>query len=1315
MFALLVLFTGGVWGQSADGLWDVSRGVTITASSGGGWNSLSNMFGANLPSPEAGVAFFRDDRPAGFAHFVEWRTPVAVRLRAFRLLAKDDPADNPGDRGFSQFRLYARVAGETNFTLLQQYSPGNPYPGNSVNYSNNVAAVVAREFRAEFVQYAGSNSPGPRILELEGYGDWNPCQTPPAGLYAWWPAEGNAEDVVGGANGTLLGATFGVGVRGQAFEFHGADAVMMPGYSYSAEYGDFSIEGWLKTTSTNDYSTVVSFDVYNPALYVMRGGELYLYPAVHMSSVGGFNDGRFHHFALVRQNGIFTYYKDGVAAGSTYTTLPLYLWPDDFVVGWDGSVADYFTGLIDELSLYARALTPAEVQSLYAAGAAGKCWSTVAILQQPVSQTVYAGGTARFAVAATNSEPLTYQWYFENEPIPGAEGPVLVVTNAQRSDMGYYFVVVRDQYSGVASESVYLEVIPGCVRMGEGMVAWWEAESNALDSASVNHGLLLNGAGFAAGKRGLAFRLDGVNDYVQAPAAASLSITGALSIEAWIYATNVNPAQVIVSKYNGAFNRTSWGLQILNGGVQFYISADGTPLVAALAETEAGILAPNSWTHLVAVFDPDWQVMRIFINGWEQPVFVRQYWPVNIYSLFDSAEPVRLGACADDATGALAGFFGGLLDEVTLYNRALWDDEIYQLFEADAAGKCRPPIILQQPQSVTVAPGASATFSVAVSGLPPFQYQWRLNAEAIPGATNATWTVTNAQPASAGNYTVVVHDLSGAAFSQPATLSLNIPSLAFADHFANRQVITLTQNTLSGVGRGSNLTATREPGEPLHAGEYGVNSVWITFISPVAGIARFSLEGSSFDTLLAAYTGNNLATLTPVAWDDDSAGFLASEILFNVEAGTPYHLAVDGWWGAAGDIVLNWNIEATSDLLPRWNNRTTSIVTAEGASVDLNLDILLASAVEWYFNGVPFSNAFQLDLNGVNESQIGTYYARLVQDGRRVSSQPIDVQYNRIDGRADSRFAARDKFQDSFDPSLFHQAGLRQAGRKPLVRASGPTRGHVGTQVFNTFGASAEEGEPIHCGVVGGASRWFSYQAPERGTLTIHTGGSDFDTILAVYFVPGNVPPNSFDELVSVACDNNGYTNNLSFVRFVADSNMVYYIAVDGVGGATGIAKINYELASLPEIIQQPQSLTAPQGSSPSLAVTATGTNLLYQWRLESANMAGATNRVLVLTNIQPAAAGRYRVVVSNSAGAVTSSVAMVDVVSQLVHQWRRSNGLFRLELTNLSTNRLLKVQGSANLSNWVDLLSTNLSRTTFDYTPPATSNRLFLRALQTR
>src|SRR5205823_11949611 len=123
------------------------------------------------------------------------------------------------------------------------------------------------------------------------------------------------------------------------------------------------------------------------------------------------------------------------------------------------------------------------------------------------------------------------------------------------------------------------------------------------------------------------------------------------------------------------------------------------------------------------------------------------------------------------------------------------------------------------------------------------------------------------------------------------------------NNFASATAITGTTATITG----SNVGANKESGEPVHAGNSGGKSVWWTWTATAAGTVTIDTLGSSFDTLLAVYTGSSVSGLTLVKANDDSAagGTLTSKVSFTVTAGTTYRIAVDGYGGVSGNISLN--------------------------------------------------------------------------------------------------------------------------------------------------------------------------------------------------------------------------------------------------------------------------------------------------------------------------------------------------------------------------------------------------------------------------
>src|SRR5204862_7947376 len=81
------------------------------------------------------------------------------------------------------------------------------------------------------------------------------------------------------------------------------------------------------------------------------------------------------------------------------------------------------------------------------------------------------------------------------------------------------------------------------------------------------------------------------------------------------------------------------------------------------------------------------------------------------------------------------------------------------------------PVLTTQPQSISVAEGNAASFSVTANGLQPLSYQWRKNTNNISGATNSTYTIPVVSPGDAGNYSVVVSNSAGSATSNNAVLT----------------------------------------------------------------------------------------------------------------------------------------------------------------------------------------------------------------------------------------------------------------------------------------------------------------------------------------------------------------------------------------------------------------------------------------------------------------------------------------------------------------------------------------------------------------
>jgi hypothetical protein len=77
---------------------------------------------------------------------------------------------------------------------------------------------------------------------------------------------------------------------------------------------------------------------------------------------------------------------------------------------------------------------------------------------QPSNQISAVGNAIGLNAIATNGQPITYQWYHENNPIPGAIGTNLVLLSLSNSDAGHYWVVASNAVAGAYSQvaNIYL-------------------------------------------------------------------------------------------------------------------------------------------------------------------------------------------------------------------------------------------------------------------------------------------------------------------------------------------------------------------------------------------------------------------------------------------------------------------------------------------------------------------------------------------------------------------------------------------------------------------------------------------------------------------------------------------------------------------------------------------------------------------------------------------------------------------------------------------------------------------------------------------
>jgi hypothetical protein len=486
------------------------------------------------------------------------------------------------------------------------------------------------------------------------------------------------------------------------------------------------------------------------------------------------------------------------------------------------------------------------------------------------------------------------------------------------------------------------------------------------------------------------------------------------------------------------------------------------------------------------------------------------------------------------------------------------------------------PEIVSFPTDQNVAPGETITLVAEVTGRTPLRYKWFQNDQRIK-VDGPILVIENFDAKDAGKYQLVVENRAGRDQSQRISIELDIPTVVAGDNFADR----LSLPGESGRVKVSNLGATREAGEPRHANKRSNHSVWFSYVAGAQGLVEISTIGADFDTLLAVYTGTELGNLVDVANDEDRGGKLTSELRFRAEPDQEYIIVVDGFNQNEGTAVLTWGFDRTVVInVPRFSVQPAERVARPGSEVNFTATFRGPQpdglTLQWFFNGNPIEGATspQLRVESIGPSEVGKYWAEATVGNLKAESDRATLALaarRAVNALVIPEVKVESKFADLF----FSFAGanaqaLQPQRRRPIRLAASLATGFSGAQIFNTFGAVKELGEPDHCDIPGGASQWFAYQPPIDGVVGMSTDGSDFDTVMAVYTTDSS----DFSSLTEVTCDNDSGLDGLdSLVTFDVIANTIYYVAIDGVEAATGVVELTYAMDLPLEI-----SLTATAG-----------------------------------------------------------------------------------------------------------------------------------------
>jgi hypothetical protein len=383
------------------------------------------------------------------------------------------------------------------------------------------------------------------------------CTAPPTGLVAWWPGEGNADDLIGAHHGVPgPGVSYGPGKVGNAFRFvdSAESYILLPNTpAFQPASNQLTIAAWVKP----DFSGTLNLMDHIIAKRDACGGEAYSYSFAIIKGVGGYptgsfglgmlpqipwiastnripDDGQFHHVAVTyngdKTNDNCVLYLDGQIAGGGDGpgTIP--------VTGFGPTIGrltpcGYYSKMdLDELAFFDRELSSAEIQAIFAASSAGMC-------------------------------------------------------------------------------------PPQCVSPPSDLVGWWPGEGHFFDLVGGNHGVPLGNVTFAQAEVGRGFRFNGDGSAIFIPPspATDVGAQAGLTVEAWLQPVGSRLIMWFSWAAEGEFSYGPFGYLRENNSAFFSIV--DTLGTWHTIETQPNTVVLGEMQQLALTYDKASGVAAIYRNG----------------------------------------------------------------------------------------------------------------------------------------------------------------------------------------------------------------------------------------------------------------------------------------------------------------------------------------------------------------------------------------------------------------------------------------------------------------------------------------------------------------------------------------------------------------------------------------------------------------------------------------------------------------------------------------------------------------------------
>jgi hypothetical protein len=542
--------------------------------------------------------------------------------------------------------------------------------------------------------------------------------------------------------------------------------------------------------------------------------------------------------------------------------------------------------------------------------------------------------------------------------------------------------------------------------------------------------------------------------------------------------------------------------------------------------------------------------------------------------------------------------------------------------------------LITQPASQTILGGISVTLYVIASGAAPLSYQWEKNGtNFLISATNAVLTFTNLALSDSGSYAVLVTNHFNTVWSSNAVLTV-LPSVVV---------------TLPTTGASYNQAT--------------FNGTVASGLDPTFAWFQWGTD-TNYGQATPAMAVTN--ALTPVSFNNSVTGLAPG--VYHCQAVASNVLGVVLGADVAFDTRTNPPTLAFTIASPSSSSLSGVAVDSAGniyVADGYNLQVLKfakngAYVTQWFSgSGYQNYNGMGVAVDSVNSVYVSDPYGQII---RRYNASGFYITAWGSPGSGNGQFNGLDYIA---------------AGTSVYASDSGNYR----VEKFSTFG-----GYQAQWGSQGTNNGQFNYGAagvaldgsnnlyvtdPYNYRVQKFSGSGAYLTQWGSYgsgpgqfSYPGSVAADASNTVYVLDYYNGVYSRIEKFAGdgsfltqwFLPSNGNYQNLAVDRHGNFIYVTDSGYNRILVyvndvsivaPLIINQPLSRTVTAGASVTFSATAFGGNpLAYQWQAHSTNLTSATNPSVTLSAVGLADAGAYRVVVTNSAGQIASTVVSLNVVA---------------------------------------------------------------------